>query len=175
MGRYLTQTTDRAEQLEEWVQKVAEATNRNLHGSGSELYDVELDIREPSKVSGKEYFNGFVGMRIRFIPKPEPEFLTDKDRNLWYPRIRELATSRFGIDSTIARNLDYANIEFKEPSEEELYVLTPNKKSAIEAGFERIRRFAEWYSFAVKAYGHVVHAHNDRMQKHLADLDTPSI
>lgn len=171
MGRYLTQTADKAEQLEKWVQKLAEEINRNLYGS--ELYDVRLCIREPFKVDKQEYNNGFVGMHIKFASK-EPNFLTEKDRESWYSQMGDVAKSRFGIDPIIATNLDYASISFEEPSEEELYLLTPNKESTIRDGFDKIRRYVEWYRSAVNDYAWVVQAHNKRMQKHLVNLETLS-
>ncbi len=171
MGRYSTQTTDKAEQLEEWIQKLTEETNRNL--DGSELYGVSLHLREPFEINGQKYNNGFVSMNIRFTSK-EPSFLTERDRESWYSRMKELAEGRFGIDTTIARALDYASIPFKEPSEEELYLLTPNKESTVRAGFDRIKEYVEWYCSAVKDYSQVVQAHDERMQQHLADLETLS-
>ncbi len=171
MGRYLTQTADKAEQLEEWIHRLAEETNRNL--DGSELYDVSLCIRDPFEVGGQRYNNGFVGMHIRFTSK-EPNFLTENDRESWYLRMRELAERRFGIDTTIARELDYASIPFEEPSEEELHILTRNKEATIRNGFNRIRKYVEWYCSAVKDYTDVVQAHNERMQQHLSDLETLS-
>ncbi len=171
MGRYSTQTTDKAKQLEEWVQKLAEETNRNL--DGSELYDVSLCIQDPFEVSGQKYNNGFVGMNIRFASN-EPNFLTKDDRESWYFQMRAVAENRFDIDTTLARNLDYTSINFEEPSEEELYQLTPNKEITIKVGFNRVKRYVEWYASAVKDYANVVQAHNERMQQHLADLETLS-
>lgn len=170
MGRYSTQTTDKAEQLEKWVQKLAEEANRNL--DGSELYDVSLSIREPFEVNGQKYNNGFVGMHIRFASK-EPNFLTEKDKESWYLRMKELAEKRFKLDTTIG-GLEYASISFEEPLEEELYILTPNKESTIRDGFDRIRRYVEWYRSAVNDYTGVVQAHNKRMQEHLVNLETLS-
>lgn len=171
MGRYLTETTDKAGQLEEWVHRLAEETNRNL--DGSELYDVSLCIRDPFVVSGQRYNNGFVGMHIRFASK-EPDFLTENDRESWYSRMRELAQKRFGIDTILARNLDYASIHFEEPSEEKLYPLTPNKEATMRAGFDRVKKYVEWYCSAVNDYAKVVQAHNERMQQYLAGLETLS-
>jgi len=167
MGRYLTQTTDKAEQLEEWVRRLAEETNRSL--DCSELYGVCLDIRDPFEVGGQKYNNGFVGMYIKFTSK-EPNFLTENDREPWYSGMRDVAKRRFGID----RDLDYSSINFEEPSDEELYQLTPEKEATIRAGFDRVRKYVEWYCSAVKDYVNVVQAHNERIQQHLADLKTLS-
>ena len=171
MGRYLTQTTDKAEQLEEWVHRLAEETNRNL--DGSELYDVSLCIRDPFEVSGKKYNNGFVGMHIRFASK-EPDFLTENDKESWYSRMMDVAEKRFGIDSILAKDLDYVSINLEEPSEELLYQLTQNKETTIRTGFNRVKRYVEWYCSAVKDYVNVVEAHSERMQQHLVDLETLS-
>lgn len=167
MGRYSTQ--DKAERLEEWVQKLAEETNRNL--DGSELYEVNLNMREPFKVEEQEYINGFVGMKIRFSLK-EPDFLIRDDRESWYSKIKEIAERRFEIDQGLG--LKYASIQFEEQSEEELYILTPNKESTIRDGFDRIKKYAEWYCSAVKDYGNVVQAHTERMEQYLGDLETLS-
>ncbi len=169
MGRYLTQTTDKAEQLEEWVQKLAEETNKSL--DGSELYNVNLIMREPHKIGEQEDINGFVSMYIKFSSK-EPDFLTRDDKESWYSRIRELAGSRFGIDQMLG--LEYASIDFEEQSEEELYILTHNKESTIRSGFDRIKKYAEWYCSAVENYSNVVQAHTERMKQYLRDLETLS-
>ncbi len=168
MGRYLTYTIDKAKKLEEWTLELAQETNRNL--DGSELYDVSLCLREPFQVGGKKYNSGFVGMRIRFTPK-EPDFLTEDDRKSWYSSMREIAKKRFKIDAKIG-GLEYASISFEEPTEEELYAITPNKVSTIRAGFDRVRRFVEWYCSAVKDYERVTQAHDERMEQCLVDLET---
>ena len=168
MGRYLTQTTDKAEQLEEWVQRLVNETNRKL--DGSELYGASLWIPETVEVSGQEYNHGSVNIHIRYASK-EPSFLTEGDKKSWYSRMKELAKKRFSIDATIASELDYASIPFEEPSEEELYFLTPNKESTLRAGFDRVRRFVEWYCSAVREYSGVVQAHDERVQKYWADLE----
>lgn len=168
----LTQTTDKAEQLKKWVYSLAEETNRALNGS--ELYEVSLSIRNPFEVNGQRYNNGFVGMHIRFASK-EPEFLTENDKEPWYSRMREVAESRFGIERTFARNLDFVSVDFEESSEEELYQLTENKEATIRAGFDRVKKFVEWYCSAVNDYTkNIIQAHNERMQKHLKDLETLS-
>jgi len=171
MGRYLTSTIDKAEQLEKWVQELAEETNRNLNGS--ELYDINLIITDPFELDGQKYNQGFVGMYIRFASK-EPNFLTEKDREYWYLRVRELAEKKFGIKTILERELEYASIHFKEPSEEELYILTPNKETTIRSGFDRIKRYVEWYCSAVNDYTGVTQAHDNRMRQHLVDLETLS-
>ncbi len=148
--------------------ELAQETNRNL--DGSELYEISLCLREPFEVGGKKYNNGFVGMRIRFACK-EPDFLTEDDRKSWYSRMKEIAKNKFEIDTRIG-GLEYASISFEEPTEEELYVLTPNKESTIRAGFDRIKRFAEWYCSAVKDYECVAQDHDERLEQCLADLET---
>jgi hypothetical protein len=170
MGRYSTKTTDKAEQLEKWVQKLAEEANKNL--DGSELYDISLNLRDPFEVSGQKYNNGFVGVHIRFASK-EPDFLTENDKEFWYLKMKELAEKRFKLDLAIG-GLEYASISFEEPSEEELYLLTSNKESTIRDGFDRIRRYVEWYRSAVNDYAGVVQAHNERMREHLVNLETLS-
>ncbi len=169
MGRYSIQTTDKAEQLEEWVQKLAEETNRNL--DGSELYDVNLNTREPDKIGGQEYISGLVSMHIKFSSK-EPGFLNKDDRKSWYSKIEEIAESRFKIDQILG--LEYASILFEEQSEEELYLLTANKESTIRGGFDRIKRYVKWYHSAVENYSNVVQAHTERMKQYLEDLETLS-
>jgi len=168
MGRYIIHTIDKAEKLNEWTLEQARKTNQNL--DSSELYDVSLILREPFQVGGKKYNNGFVGMRIRFASK-EPDFLTEDDRKAWYSRMEDIAKGKFKIDAKMG-GLEYASISFEEPTEEELYAITPNKELTIRAGFDRIRRFAEWYCSAVKDYERVSQAHDERLEQCLADLET---
>ena len=132
MGRYHNQiiTTDKAEKLEEWVQTLAKETNRRLNSS--ELYAVSLNFREPFELSGKKHNNGFVSMHIEFACEA-PNFLTSEDKNSWYSRIIELAGKRFLLNTALG-GLTYANIDFEEPSEEELYILTPKKETTIREG-----------------------------------------
>ena len=170
MGRHTFQMIDRAEQLDELVHKLADETNQRLRDS--QLYDVTLAIREPFEVHGKKYFNGFVGMHIRFDQK-EPQFLTEDDKQQWYSRMREVAERRFGIDTT-ARNLDWITIGFEEPSEEELYVLTPNKEVIFRGGFERAIRYIGWYQSAVESYQKVIQSHSQDMKKCLGGLEAIS-
>ncbi len=176
MGRYLTQTqtTDKAEQLEEWVIDLADETNRGL--AGAELYDINLSIRDSFEIGGQKYNNGFVGVRIRFNSR-EPVFLTECDREAWYSRMKDIGVKRWGISTIgtiLSQDYDWTSIDFEEPSEEELYQLTPNKEVTIRAGFERVKKYAEWFCSAVEDYGNIVQAHNERMRQYLVDLETLS-
>jgi len=163
MGRLLTKTTDQAEQLNDWVQELAKKTNTSLNGA--ELYNVDLCFRDPFK-----YFNGFVGMDIKFA---KPTFLNEKDEKDWYSRVTELAEKKFGLNTSIG-GLEWASINFEESSEEELYVLTPKKEAVIKSGFDRIRKYVEWYCSAVNDYNNVIQAHTDRLKQHLKNLETLS-
>ena len=153
------------EKIREFAKNLVEETNKKL--TGPELCDMCLCIREPFAVNGKAYNNGFVGMHIKF-PSKEPQSLSEKDREAWYSRMAEIAENNFGIDVTIARDLDWATIEFEEPTKEELYLLTPKKKSTITAGFDRIKSYAEWFSSAVKKYDT---AHEEMLEHYLGNLE----
>ncbi len=168
MGRYLTQTADKAEELEGWVQNLAGKINKKLNGA---KLIATLIIREPFQISGEEYFNGFVGVNIKF-DSIEPEFLTEENKKTWYSKMREVAERRFGIDKILGMNLNYNGIDFKESSEENLYALTPNKEATIKTGFSRIVEFVKWHCASVEEYGKVIQAHEDNIGQYLGKLET---
>ena len=169
MNRYLRRTTDKAKQLEEWIKELARETNIEL--KNSELHNINLNIRDPFEYRGEKHNNGFVGMNIKFDSK-EPNFLNEGDRDSWQERMRELRGERFGLEAINFERLSYATIDFKEPTEEELYILTPKKELTIRDGFDRVKGFAKWYCSAVSNYGNVIQSHEERMGQYLEDLKT---
>ena len=167
MGRFLVEKTDRAEKLEDWVRNFGADINKEL--SGAELYDISLSTRDFS-VRSKYYFNGFVSISIKFNAR-EPQFLTEKDRELWYSRVSETARKKFAISCDPREDYDWVSISFEEPSEDKLYILTPNKELLIKKGFNRIKNFVNWYCSAVKTYEDVVvTSHANDLEKYLSSL-----
>ncbi len=170
MGRYIYQTTDKAEKLEEYVKNIAEETNKFL--KGAELREVTLSIRNPFHLKGKDFFNGFVSMHIKFSFE-EPSFLTESDEGLFYSKIRELKRERFGFDAP-AGGLEFLSINFEEPTEEELYILTPRKEATLKDGFDRVKKYAEMFCSAVESYPKVIKTHSKEMGKYLSGLESLS-
>ena len=166
MGRFLVEKTDRAEKLEDWVRNFGADINKEL--SGAELYDISLFTQDFS-VRSKYYFNGFVSIYIKFNAR-EPQFLTEKDRELWYSRVSETAWKKFAMPCNPSEDHDWVSIHFEEPSEDELYILTPNKELLIKEGFNRIKDFVKWYCSAVKTYEDVVTSHANDLEKYLSSL-----
>jgi hypothetical protein len=166
MGRLSAITIDKAEQLENWIEKLAEETNGKL--IGAEFSKVNLITREPFTHDNKKYFTGFVAIDFKF-DKKDPDFLTEKDKEMWYSKVREIAQEKFGI---YEKDLSYMGIPFHESSEEELYILTPNKEAKIREGFDKARRFVEWYYSAVIEYEpKVVGAHSLAFGEYLTGLE----
>lgn len=170
MGRYIYQQTDKAEKLEEYVKNIAKETNKSLRGA--KLSDVHLIIREPFNISGKDFFNGFVSMHIKFAFE-KPPFLTESDKALFYLKIRELKIKRFGFDALFG-GLEFLSIDFEEPTEEELYILTPRKEATLKDGFDRVKKYAEMFCSAVENYPKVIQAHSKKIGKYLVGLEALS-
>ena len=167
-----------AKKSEKYVQNLAEKINRSL--KGAELIQLKdhnmkranLIIREPFIVDKKNYFNGFASVYVKFNIKPD--FLNNEDYNLWYKKTSELVRKMFGIDwrFKLKDDSEYISIDFEESSEKKLYALTENKKETFKKGFDRVKRYAEWYCFAVNDYNEkVVKNHSKTMNKYLAGLE----
>lgn len=171
MGRYLTTTTDKAKALEEWVKELAAETSQRLEGA--ELYNAGLTFREPFSIKGALNYTGFAYTNVRFAP-PEPHFLTNDDRLQWHAAVRKIAGTKFHIGSCGQVVFDsdrfWAGIPFEEPTEDELYILTPKKEATIRGGFERIGNYARWHCSAVERYADVIAEHKTAMQKFIDSM-----
>lgn len=171
MGRYIHQEIDKAEVLEKYIKTLAEKTNKSL--KGAELSNVDLIIQTPFKIDGKNFFNGFVSMNVRFACG-KPLFLNKCDENIFYSKLKELKEKKFGfttIGSELAMGgLEYLSISFEEPTEEDLYALTSRKKDILKDGFDRTKKYVELVRSAVEGYSKVIRAHSEEITKYLSEL-----
>lgn len=190
MVRYLTQETDRAAELEDWVQGLAEEFSNSLvvaelRPDRTTRKRVSLDFRTPFESGGEEHFNGSVSMYIDF-DKEEPDFLTDADKNLWYPKVMEIAGESYGLSAAggmiltrdswpaLEHHLYRFSIPFEEDSEDKLYILTPQKGEVMRKGFERLQRYIDFYVSAVRGYDVVALEHGKSMERFLSNLESIS-
>jgi hypothetical protein len=168
---------DRAEQLEKWVLDLAEKTNERLEGAEliqdkySHNKRANLCLRNPFEHEGKKIFNGFVSFKIKF--EKEPDFMTSEDRKKWLEAMRNIKRKFFQEVSSFDSN--YFSIPFEEQSEEELYILTTNKKLVIETGFENAEKFLKIYSSSIRDYQKVIDSHNVAVNKYLSNLEKSSL
>lgn len=166
-----------AKDAEEYIHKLAEEVNSSLNGA--ELCQLKyfgrkraiLVINEPFH-DKRNYFNGFIIVQIKFNQE-EPKFLNHEDHNLWHPKINKIAKDKFDIDRKFMfkNESDYVSINFKEPSEKELYALTQNKKDTFQKGFDKIKKYIEWHCSAVKDYNNVIKSHSEIRNKYLTRLE----
>ncbi|MBM3228695.1 hypothetical protein FJZ20_02335 [Candidatus Pacearchaeota archaeon] len=173
MTRYICQEIDKAEVLEKYVKTLAEKTNKSLRGA--EFFSVNLIIRPPFEIQGKNFFNGFVGMNVRFACG-KPLFLNKGDENIFYLKLEE-KKRRFGFtdrfeftDKLSMGGLEYLSIDFEEPTEEDLYALTSRKKDILEDGFDRVKKYAESVCSAVEDYSKVIQTHLEEITRYLSEL-----
>ena len=160
MGRYQSLgEIDKAKELEEHVQKLASKTNKSLVDVS--LKEVKLILQEPFVSHGTPFFNGFVSMGLIFDSK-EPPFLTTYDQACFYNRIREIKKEKFG---SYGSGVDWLTIDFSEPTEEELYVLTQRKKEILEGGFGKAKNYAEIFCLARESYKNLVKNQADERTK----------
>jgi hypothetical protein len=147
-GRYVEMglRVDRAEDAERLVRALERETAQQ---TGVKL-EATLFFREPFNVNGRDYFNGWVGIKIEL---PCPQSLSGLDaehQHAWHMRMRETFQRSFGEFSVTG--LTYASIDFSEPDAEKLYALTPEKEKAIRDGFENVRKALMLYRRACEAY-----------------------
>ena len=173
-GRHIDniQTIDKAEELEKRVAELSQQVNSNIKGARIES---DLTISEHFNVGGKDFYNGFIGIGIKYF-RAEPDFLTIEGRNQWWDKMRQVAKKRFGmtenfsVDIGCIRDLDYISISFNENSKSEHYALTPRKISILETGFNKVREFIEWYNSSVQGYDDLRKTHIDRFKSFLDGL-----
>jgi len=172
MQHYEMKRVSKAEKLENWVQKLTEKTNKGL--VGAKIHSVSVHFTPPHFVRGKEYYEGYLWLHMKF-DKNEPEFIGESDRQEWCPYIKKLAINRFSIDSIAEKKIHSTNIAFEESSANKFYALTQNKKTKIIDGFNRIKRFVEWYCYAVEEYEKLAQVHKKSLKEHLSNLETISL
>jgi hypothetical protein len=165
-GRYKTYEyqIDKAAKLEQFVQELTNETNNLLEKAS--IKEVSLNFRDFS-ISGKNYFNGYVGMYIGFSVK-EPTFLTSDECSEFWLRLKELAKRKFEANEF---RLDYYSINFEEDSEEELYLLTAKKEQVLKEGFENLENYMNWYVNSIESYKEVLDSHNKEFNKFIKNLE----
>lgn len=166
IGRYKTYEyqIDKAARLEQLIQELTDKTNNQL--KKSLIKEVGLNFRNFS-ISGKNYFNGYVGMYIEFSVK-KPAFLTSKEGSEFWSRLKELSKSKFKANEF---SFDYFSINFEEDSENELYLLTEKKEQTLKTGFDNLENYANWYVNSIESYNNVIDSHNKEFNKFLKSLE----
>jgi len=164
---------DRAKQLKDYVEELTKETNKNLHGSqfSSKLYT------HAYTGSKSRLYCGRVFIKIN-LDKREPLFLNEREERIWESEISDISKRRFDMPTPIlSENDKHINpyelcIYFNAPSEEEASILTPEKERILKEGFDKIKKYIEWYITAVRGYETLSQTHSIGLGKYFKGLET---
>lgn len=143
MGRYIQ--VDRAEGLEKWVRQLAAETSDRL--DGALFYKLVLSF------GASPLHTGQVSFDIEYI---SPDFADDAHKKRWGTEMVPALVQYFKGSPCNPLIYDarvyWMFIPFEEQTEEELYILTPEKEHIIRKGFVMAEEYVKWYCSAVKEY-----------------------
>lgn len=180
MGRYITNTIDKAEELTKWVSKLEGYFNKEIAGASIHT-EVHLnEYNDFDRPKDPREFVGSVFYRLTFSDKA-PKFLIEQDSEKWFMGVADIAHNRFSIGDGRAHAyiggfvepeaLFHGRIGFKENSIDEYYLLTENKKKQIEDGFAKVKQYVGFYKTAVEKYQEVINVHNKAIDALLLGLE----
>lgn len=153
MGQYECTRTNKAAELEKWLEAQVEALKREL--TGATIEKSSIIFQGPFEVGGQKYNNGFFSLYV-LVEDRAPQFLNETDEKAYWGRVKQSAEERFGVQVDPFKRACYASYNFSEPSEDELYVLTENKKTVIESGLRKIKDFVSWIRSCSHRYKELV-------------------